>query len=108
MAQYEQHGLQLDSRELPDHLPLYLEYLAQLPKEEALGGLQDIAPILALLSARLQQRESRYAVLFDLLVKLANALSTVKKWRRKSPMKPATIPAGAGCGLGRRAGEILC
>lgn len=26
MAQYEQHGLQLDSRELPDHLPLYLEY----------------------------------------------------------------------------------
>ncbi|SUG14916.1 respiratory nitrate reductase 1 subunit delta [Salmonella enterica subsp. arizonae] len=50
MAQYEQHGLQLDSRELPDHLPLYLEYLAQLPKSEALGGLQDIAPILALLS----------------------------------------------------------
>lgn len=38
MAQYEQHGLQLDSRELPDHLPLYLEYLAQLPKSEALGG----------------------------------------------------------------------
>ncbi|GJL45112.1 TPA: nitrate reductase molybdenum cofactor assembly chaperone [Citrobacter farmeri] len=73
MAQYEQHGLVLDSRELPDHLPLYLEYLAQLPKREALGGLQDIAPILALLSARLQQRESRYAVLFDLLLKLANA-----------------------------------
>lgn len=74
MAQYEQHGLQLDSRELPDHLPLYLEYLAQLPKSEALGGLQDIAPILALLSARLQQRDSRYAVLFDLLLKLANTV----------------------------------
>ena len=74
MAQYEQHGLHLDSRELPDHLPLYLEYLAQLPKEEALGGLQDIAPILALLGARLQQRESRYAVLFDLLLKLANTV----------------------------------
>ena len=73
MNQYEQAGLQLDCRALPDYLPLYLEYLAQLPKEEALGGLQDIAPILALLSARLQQRESRYAVLFELLVKLANA-----------------------------------
>ncbi len=72
MAQYTQHGLELDSRELPDHLPLYLEYLAQLPREEALGGLQDIAPILALLSARLQQRESRYAVLFDVLLKLAS------------------------------------
>ncbi|EBF6870552.1 nitrate reductase subunit beta [Salmonella enterica subsp. enterica serovar Saintpaul] len=55
-------------------LPLYLEYLAQLPKSEALGGLQDIAPILALLSARLQQRDSRYAVLFDLLLKLANTV----------------------------------
>ena len=72
LAQYEQHGLQLNSRELPDHLPLYLEYLAQLPKSEAISGLQDIAPILALLCARLQQRESRYAVLFELLLKLAN------------------------------------
>ena len=83
MAQYEQHGLMLDSRELPDHLPLYLEYLAQLPKDEALGGLQDIAPILALLSARLQQRESRYAVLFDLLMKLANAAVDSEKVAEK-------------------------
>lgn len=73
MNQYEQHGLVLDSRELPDHLPLYLEYLAQLPESEAIGGLQDIAPILALLCARLQQRESRYAVLFEQLLKLANS-----------------------------------
>ncbi|MBZ4306779.1 nitrate reductase molybdenum cofactor assembly chaperone, partial [Mycobacterium tuberculosis] len=72
MAQYERHGLLLDSHELPDHLPLYLEYLAQLPEEEVLGGLRDVAPILGLLSARLQQRESRYAVLFELLLKLAN------------------------------------
>ncbi len=72
LAQYEQHGLQLNSRELPDHLPLYLEYLSQLPQSEAVEGLKDIAPILALLSARLQQRESRYAVMFDLLLKLAN------------------------------------
>ena len=83
LNQYEQHGLVLDSRELPDHLPLYLEYLAQLPKEEALGGLQDIAPILALLGARLQQRESRYAVLFDLLVKLANAAVDSEKVAEK-------------------------
>ncbi|HAT1612757.1 TPA: nitrate reductase molybdenum cofactor assembly chaperone [Raoultella planticola] len=73
LNQYEQHGLVLDSRELPDHLPLYLEYLAQLPENEATGGLQVIAPILALLCARLQQRESRYAVLFEQLLKLANS-----------------------------------
>ncbi len=34
MAQYERHGLPLDSHELPDHLPPYLEYLtAQLPED---------------------------------------------------------------------------
>ena len=91
LAQYEQHGLQLNSRELPDHLPLYLEYLSQLPQSEAVEGLKDIAPILALLSARLQQRESRYAVLFDLLLKLRIPLSTATKWRKKLPTKRAMI-----------------
>jgi len=71
LAQYERHGLVIDRRELPDHLPLYLEYLAQLPVNDALEGLEDIAPILALLNARLQQRESRYASLFELLLRLA-------------------------------------
>ncbi len=28
MNQYQQAGLQIDCRELPDHLPLYLEYLS--------------------------------------------------------------------------------
>lgn len=92
LAQYEQHGLQLNSRELPDHLPLYLEYLAQLPQSEAVEGLKDIAPILALLSARLQQRESRYAVLFDLLLKLANtAIDSDKVAEKKLPTKRAMI-----------------
>ncbi|WP_312074399.1 nitrate reductase molybdenum cofactor assembly chaperone [Atlantibacter sp.] len=79
MAQYERAGLLLDSRELPDHLPLYLEYLAQLPEREAIGGLQDVAPILALLSARLKQRESRYAVLFDLLLSMAKSQVDAEK-----------------------------
>ena len=83
LNQYEQHGLVLDSRELPDHLPLYLEYLAQLPESEAIGGLQDIAPILALLCARLQQRESRYAVLFEQLLKLANSALDEAKVAKK-------------------------
>lgn len=90
LAQYEQHGLQLNSRELPDHLPLYLS-TAQLPQSEAVEGLKDIAPILALLSARLQQRESRYAVLFDLLLKLANTAIDSDKVAEKLPTKRAMI-----------------
>ncbi|CAI0717943.1 nitrate reductase molybdenum cofactor assembly chaperone [Serratia quinivorans] len=73
MAQYREAGLEIDSRELPDFLPLYLEYLASSSKEQAAEGLQDIAPILALLGARLLQRESPYAVLFDLLLVLSGS-----------------------------------
>ncbi len=73
MAQYREAGLEIDSRELPDFLPLYLEYLASRSKEQAAEGVQDIAPILALLGARLLQRESPYAVLFDLLLVLSGS-----------------------------------
>ncbi len=38
MAQYEQHGLQLDNRELPIVCRCIWNYLAQLPKSEALEG----------------------------------------------------------------------
>lgn len=70
LAQYRQAGLALAVQELPDHLPLYLEYLAQRSEAQARDGLADIAPILALLSARLHQRQSDYAALFDALLAL--------------------------------------
>ncbi|AFJ46982.1 nitrate reductase molybdenum cofactor assembly chaperone [Shimwellia blattae] len=73
LGQYRNAGLELDTLELPDHLPVYLEYLAQLPEAAAREGLQDIAPILALLSARLQQRESHYGVLLDILLHMADS-----------------------------------
>lgn len=76
MEQYREAGLEIDSRELPDFLPLYLEYLASRNQEQAQGGLQDIAPILALLGARLQQRQSPYAVLLDLLLALSGTAVT--------------------------------
>ncbi|ATM86741.1 nitrate reductase molybdenum cofactor assembly chaperone [Yersinia enterocolitica] len=73
MAQYQRAGLILDCKELPDFLPLYLEYLVSQSVAEATLGLQDIAPILALLGARLHQRDSEYAQLFDLLLALSGS-----------------------------------
>ncbi|VEB97084.1 Redox enzyme maturation protein NarJ [Cedecea lapagei] len=83
MNQYQQAGMEMDSYELPDHLPLYLEYLSQRTAEEAKGGLQDIAPILALLSARLKQRESEYALLFDLLIAISQSTVSVDTVRQQ-------------------------
>ncbi|MEA9390180.1 nitrate reductase molybdenum cofactor assembly chaperone [Acerihabitans sp. TG2] len=73
LAQYRAAGLQLDSCELPDFLPLYLEYLSLCPPDDAQEGLRDIAPILALLGARLRLRETRFSDLFDLLLNLCES-----------------------------------
>lgn len=73
LDQYRADGMELDSKELPDYLPLYLEYLGSGSAERARGGLQDIAPILALLAARLQQRGTPYALLFDALIALSES-----------------------------------
>lgn len=73
LAQYEKAGLVLDCRELPDHLPLYLEYLSILPEAEAREGLQNVAPILVLLGGRLKQRDTPWYLLFDALLNLAGS-----------------------------------
>lgn len=65
---YRQSGLNLHSRELPDYLPLYLEYLSTLSEEEAKKRLGQFEAVLSRLSVRLQQRENSYAFLFDALL----------------------------------------
>lgn len=71
LNEYQKVGLELNEQELPDHLPLYLEYLAILPQIDARQGLDDIAPILGLLAERLKQRGSHYSEVISLLVALA-------------------------------------
>lgn len=73
LAEYEKVGLQLNCRELPDYLPLYLEYLSVLPDDQAKEGLLNVAPILALLGGRLKQREAPWYALFDALLQLAGS-----------------------------------
>lgn len=73
MSEYRQAGLEIDARELPDYLPLYLEFLSTQGEENARLGLQEISHILALLTCRLQRRESGYQVLTHALLKLSGA-----------------------------------
>lgn len=72
LAQYKTAGLDIGVPELPDYIPLYLEF-ASTQGELAVGWLQDIAPILALLAVRLDQRDSGYAVLMHSLLQLSGA-----------------------------------
>ncbi len=72
-ALYAEHGLEMPARELPDYLPLFLEFLAVLPFAEARGHLGDVAAIVSALEERLRKRESPYAAVFGALGALAHA-----------------------------------
>lgn len=71
MARAEAAGFAIGVRELPDYIPLYLEYLASREDLEAREGLADVAHLLALLAARLEERESPYAACFRALLQIA-------------------------------------
>lgn len=70
---YESHGLAIDARELPDFVPLFLEFLSQLDPAEARDLLAQPLDLLKALEKRLRKRDSVYAAVFRALVKLAAA-----------------------------------
>ncbi|HYD89306.1 MAG TPA: nitrate reductase molybdenum cofactor assembly chaperone [Vitreimonas sp.] len=70
---YSSHGLELTAKELPDHLPVFLEFLSQRPADEAAALLGQAAHVLEALRERLNKRESIYARVFDALVAIVEA-----------------------------------
>lgn len=72
MELYRRHGFEVAAHELPDYLPLFLEFLGELPAEEARGMLNDIAPLVAQIQLRLAKRGSAYAGVLAALLALAD------------------------------------
>ncbi|PKM10454.1 MAG: nitrate reductase molybdenum cofactor assembly chaperone [Gammaproteobacteria bacterium HGW-Gammaproteobacteria-3] len=82
---YENHGFILSSRELPDYLPLFLEFLAQLDaREQILNLLRDAMPVLSLLGARLQERGSAFKAVFDALTDITGEPDAIADIRRQA------------------------
>jgi len=78
---FAEAGLQLADDELPDYLPALLEFASLVP-----GGhepLAELRPALELIRARLHQRASRYAVLFDVLVEALPPLTRAQEDRTR-------------------------
>jgi nitrate reductase delta subunit len=69
--QYQSAGLDIAALELPDYIPLYLEFLSTQGGQNAKIGLEEIAHILAVLACRLDERSSNYAALFHGLLYLS-------------------------------------
>lgn len=68
---YEEAGLEIAANELPDYLPLFLEFLSTQPLASARELLGQTTHILAVLADRLDKRRSVYKAVFDALVAIA-------------------------------------
>jgi nitrate reductase delta subunit len=68
---YREGGYDPVTSELPDHLPVLLEFQSTRPFAETRETLADAAHIFEALNARLVRRESHYAAVFAALMQLA-------------------------------------
>ncbi|WBY02506.1 nitrate reductase molybdenum cofactor assembly chaperone [Ramlibacter tataouinensis] len=67
---YQDHGFLMQGSELPDYLPLFLEFVSFLPPGEAREWLGQPAHVFGALAERLQQRGTPYAAVFTALLEL--------------------------------------
>lgn len=68
---YKDAGLIINTEEMPDYLPLFLEYLSVIEAEESRRNLGEIANVLGVLAGRLRNRQSPYAAVFEALIEAA-------------------------------------
>ncbi|KER66011.1 nitrate reductase [Burkholderia cepacia] len=71
LQMYERHGLFLNQGELPDYLPVFLEYLSRLPAPDARKLLAETGEILSALAGQLAQRGSHYGFVVGALLPMA-------------------------------------
>lgn len=76
MEEYKKHGLQMEGDELPDFVPLFLEFLSQLGGEDKAGPLLgDAVHVLAHVGNKLAANGNVYACVFDVLEQLSPVLA---------------------------------
>ena len=91
---YASKGLYIDTNELPDYLPLFMEYLSRCSFEEASDLLGEAIDVIAMIGAKLKKRKSPYVEVFNAI----EALSAIKPDNTKikaaieaSPKDPETL-----------------
>lgn len=96
---YERAGLFLADGELPDFLPVVLEFASTQPPREAQAFLGEVAHILNAIFAALRQRGSRYASVLGALLDLAGEKAEAVAIAEEEPIDAAweEPPAFGGC-----------
>lgn len=84
---YAEGGLEIGSSELPDFLPLFLEYLSTRSDEESSMLVAESVSVLAALRERLEKRASSYVAVFRMLEAIAGRKPSISELDdlRKAP-----------------------
>ncbi|MGZ8311988.1 MAG: nitrate reductase molybdenum cofactor assembly chaperone [Allosphingosinicella sp.] len=90
--QYLQAGFYLESTELPDFVPVFLEFVSCLPAGEAREMLGQPAHVYAALADRLARRRSPYAGTFQALLALAGVRPDAEAVAQIDEHTPAVDP----------------
>ena len=69
---YKKSDLSVLTNELPDYLPLFLEYMSLISENEAKSLIGEIVNIIAILSRKLNIINSDYSYLFAIIEKLSD------------------------------------
>ena len=77
LEHYQRGGLLIAANELPDFIPLFLEFLSARPLEEARGLLKETAHIFSLLEERLAKRTGGYAAVFTAVLSIINETAVI-------------------------------
>ncbi|AWH49771.1 nitrate reductase molybdenum cofactor assembly chaperone [Stenotrophomonas sp. SAU14A_NAIMI4_5] len=92
---YRRAGFELDARELPDYLPLLLEFLAHRPQEEAREWLHHIGHIAGMLAARAAERKLPHVPLLEILVEAGDGKINLEALRQRASEEPRDDTAEA-------------
>lgn len=83
---YEKAGLYLAEGELPDYLPVVLEFVSTQPAKEARAFLGEMAHILQALFSALVKRQSGYASVLGALLEIAGERAQAVKVAEEPPL----------------------
>jgi len=72
---YAKKGLYIDRAELPDYLPLFLEFLSCCEPGEAIDLLGEPVEVIAAIAQRLEDKDSPYSAVFGALLALSGSRS---------------------------------
>lgn len=93
---YRMNGYEMNAAEMPDYLPLFLEFLSAIGEVHARRYLTDAVEIVEALRTRLEERDSPYAALLGALVTLASRKADeaeVEAILADEPQDPADLEA---------------